>query len=86
MPRHIWWYEDGNIPKPMQCLHIWLYTFRKNATKTQYLITVSWGIQPEYGSVRIDTEVVFIIAHPGRKETRLHTMYHSTPPLLHKLP
>ena len=55
-------------------MYIYGLTFIKNATKTQYLITASWGIQPKYESVCIDSEVFFIITHPGKKETTLHTV------------
>ena len=58
------------IQNPSNTVYIYVYgcTFRKNATKTQYLITVSWDIKPGYGSVCIDTKVVFIIAHLHRKK------------------
>ena len=59
---------------PSNAVYIYGCTFKKNVTKTQYLITVSWGIQPKYERVCIDSKVVFIIAHPGKKETTLHTI------------
>ena len=60
---------------PSNAVYIYGCTFRKNGTKTQYLITVLWDIQPGYGSVCIDTKVVFIIAQPTQVErTRLYTI------------
>ena len=50
----------------MQCTYMYMavHLERMQQRHMQYLITVLWDIQPEYGSVCIDTKVVFIIAHP----------------------